>query len=70
LAVWCPGSEPSGLQGEVDAHLRIGRDVGLRAGCELAAVGTPRLRARVAPLDEGEDGDAGDDRQGEKGSRR
>src|SRR5439155_5309347 len=55
--------EIRGLQCQLNTELRIGRNVRERAAGELAAVRAPRLRPRVAALDEGEDGDAGDDRQ-------
>src|SRR3954471_16002479 len=60
------GGELRSLQRELDADLRIGRDVRERVAGERAAMGMPRLRARVASLDEGEDRDAGDDCQGDE----
>src|SRR3954449_8291694 len=60
------GGELRSLQRQLDADLRIGRDVRERMPGERAAMGMPRLRARVASLDEGEDRDAGDDCQGDE----
>ncbi len=48
-------------QREMDADLWIRGDVRRRAAGELATAGVPRLRARVASLDEGVGGDCGDD---------
>ncbi len=47
-------------QREVDADLWIRGDVRRRTAGELATAGVPRLRARVASLDEGVGGDCGD----------
>src|SRR3954454_23094993 len=54
------------LQRELDADLRIGRNVRERMAGERAAMGMPRLRARVASLDEGEHSDGRDHSQGNK----
>ena len=60
------GGELRSLQRELDADLRVRGDVRERMAGERAAMGMPRLRARVAPLDERKYSHGGDQGQGDK----
>src|SRR3954452_17949741 len=60
------GGKLRSLQRELDADLWIGRDVRERMAGERATMGMPRLRARIASLDEGVYGDRRDHSQGDK----
>ena len=62
------GRELRATQRELDADLRIDRDLCKGAGRELPAVRVPRLRPRIAPLNERVRRDRGDD--GERDERR